>query len=224
MDGYLTFVGGSGRTLNPSPILPLRLWRRWAVRFIYGGMKTAVLPFAVALSVALGGAAAPVPAVAGDLRLERLFHDLRAAPTDAAADPIESEIWSIWLDHPAADVLSWMREGVERLRADSVDDAIACFDRVVAADPDYAEGWNKRANAHYLRGDFTAAVADIRRTLALEPRHFAALAGLGLVYMAVGQPQGALRAFEAALAINPHLALIRDQVDALRRQVAGVPL
>ncbi len=75
-----------------------------------------------------------------------------------------------------------------------------------------------------MLGDYAAAVADIRRTLALEPRHFAALAGLGLVYEELDEPAGALRAFEAALVINPHLDSVREHVSALRRRVAGTAL
>lgn len=164
------------------------------------------------------------PAFAGNGRLDDLFERLRTAPSEGAADPVETEIWTIWLDHPGREVLTLMRQGVELLQADELDEALHCFDRVVEADPAYAEGWNKRANTHYLRGEYDEAVADIRRTLTLEPRHFAALAGLGLVYVAIGQPHGAIRAFEAALAINPHLTSIRDQVGQLRRQTAGLPM
>lgn len=175
----------------------------------------------LALAAVIGLAS---PAFAGDGRLDDLFERLRTAPSDGAADAVETEIWTIWLDHPGREVLTLMRQGVELLQAEALDEALDCFDQVVEADPAYAEGWNKRANTHYLRGEYDEAVADIRRTLTLEPRHFAALAGLGLVYVAIGQPQGAIRAFEAALAINPHLSSIRDQVGQLRRQTAGLPM
>lgn len=175
----------------------------------------------LALAAVIGLSA---PAFAGDRRLDDLFEQLRTAPGDGTADAVEMEIWTIWLDHPGREVLTLMRQGVELLQADALDEALECFDQVVDADPAYAEGWNKRANTHYLRGEYEEAVADIRRTLALEPRHFAALAGLGLVYVAIGEPQGAIRAFEAALAINPHLTTIREQVGQLRRQTAGVPM
>ncbi|MNV87732.1 Tetratricopeptide repeat protein [compost metagenome] len=71
-----------------------------------------------------------------------------------------------------------------------------------------------------MLGDYDAAVRDIRRVLALEPRHFGALAGLGLVYLAIDQPAGALRAFDAALAINPHLDRVRQQAATIRLRTA----
>ena len=176
----------------------------------------------VTLLAALG--ASPAAARQDDTRLDELFRQLRTAPGDEAAQAVETQIWLIWLDHPGADVLAMMRDGVRRLHEDDVEQALVLFDAVVAEAPDYAEGWNRRANAHYLVGDYAAAVDDIRRTLALEPRHFGALVGLGLVYMAVEQPAEALRAFEAALAINPHLPRARERAAQIRQTLAGQPL
>ena len=101
--------------------------------------------------------------------------------------------------------------------------ALERFDRMVEQAPDFAEGWNKRATLHYLMGNFRASVLDIQRTLDLEPRHFGALSGLGLIYDAVDQPAAALRSFEAAFAINPHLRSIEQRIIELRRQLAGRP-
>ncbi|WP_247877980.1 tetratricopeptide repeat protein [Azospirillum sp. TSO22-1] len=168
--------------------------------------------------------ATPAAARQDDTRLGDLFNQLRTAPTDSAADAIEDQIWTIWLDYPGREVLTLMHAGVQLLHKDDYTEAVALFGRITTMAPDYAEGWNKRANAHYLLGNYPAAVADIGKTLALEPRHFAALAGLGLVYLAIDEPAGALKAFEAALAINPHMTGVRDQVDKLRKQLAGAAL
>ena len=91
----------------------------------------------------------------------------------------------------------------------------------MALEPDFAEAWNKRATVHYLMGDYVASVHDIQQTLALERRHFGALSGLGMIYEAIGRPSAALRSFEAALAINPHLDATRQRIEELRRELEG---
>ena len=100
-------------------------------------------------------------------------------------------------------------------------EALAAFDRVVELAPDYAEGWNKRATLHYLRGNYVASVDDIERALDLEPRHFGALSGLAMVSLAIGEEERALDAFEAALAIHPHLAGADTHIRNLRKRVRG---
>jgi Tfp pilus assembly protein PilF len=160
----------------------------------------------------------------GDARLDALFQDLLGTGDQVAADAVQDRIWDIWLENPREDLLVLMRDGVKSMNEDRYEEALADFDQVVAADPNYAEGWNKRANAEYLLGNYDAAVQDIRRVLSLEPRHFGALAGLGLVYLAIDEPAGALKAFNAALAINPHLDGVRDQAMKIRQQMAGSAL
>ncbi len=167
---------------------------------------------------------APAGAGQGNLRLDALFQALRATSDEAYAELVEEHIWDFWLEHPNSDMVRVMREGVLSLNSDDYAAALDAFDTVIAKDPTYAEGWNKRANTHYMLGDYRSAVNDLRQALVLEPRHFGALAGLGLVYLALNQPQPALRAFDAALALNPHLDKVRKQADAIRARVAGVAL
>ncbi|TVR07131.1 MAG: hypothetical protein EA385_13670 [Salinarimonadaceae bacterium] len=94
------------------------------------------------------------------------------------------------------------------------------FDRVVRDYPDWAEAWNKRATLAYVEGRDAQAVADIARTLALEPRHFGAIAGFGQICLRHGREGEAKAAFRAALAINPHLAGIRALLDELAARSA----
>ncbi|WP_245987070.1 tetratricopeptide repeat protein [Azospirillum thermophilum] len=167
---------------------------------------------------------APAGAGQGSAPLDSLFQALRAAPDDVAAEPVEGRIWDVWLQHPDETLLAEMRSGVLSLNADDYPAALDAFDRVVARDPTYAEGWNKRASAHYMLGDYESAMNDLRRALLLEPRHFGALATLGLVYLELDRPAAALRAFDAALAINPHLPNLRRQAQSIRISAAGLAL
>ena len=158
-----------------------------------------------------------------DARLDPLFARLQSTPSDQEAQAIEQRIWLIWSEagDPQIDLL--LQEGVLAMSQARYPVALERFDRTVAQAPGFAEGWNKRATLHYLMGDFRASVLDIQRTLDLEPRHFGALSGLGLIYDALDRPAAALRSFEAAFTINPHLQSIELRIIELRRQLAGRP-
>jgi Flp pilus assembly protein TadD len=80
--------------------------------------------------------------------------------------------------------------------------------------PDFAEGWNKRATVRYLARNFDGSVQDCRQTLARKPQHFGALSGQGLCHLALGQPREAARMFRRALEVHPHLASVRQNLQA----------
>ena len=152
-----------------------------------------------------------------DQRLPALFAQLKAGPeAAAAAEPLIWEIWSETIDPESADLLA---QGTAAMATRSWPTALERFDALVARSPNFAEAWNKRATLYYLMGDYPDSVADIQRTLALEPRHFGALSGLGLIFMTIGKPQPALESFEAALAIHPFLPGGKQNVDVLRGQL-----
>jgi tetratricopeptide (TPR) repeat protein len=179
----------------------------------------AAVPLAV---LALG--AAPLRAGQDDPRLGPLFDTLRTAPSGEAASAAERQIWQIWIEHKNPEIARLMREGIAAMSEDDEDAALDAFDAVVKYDKNFAEGWNKRATVEFAMGDFDASIADIERTLALEPRHFGALSGLGQIYLSLGRKDLALKAFRAALAIDPHLDGLRAAVEELEKAVKGTPL
>lgn len=179
-----------------------------------------------AVLAALAGTAlldGPAPADQNDRRLDGLFERLHATGDAAESRGIEQEIWRIWLESDDAVVDRLMRQGMAAMGLRRLELALERFDRIVERAPEFAEGWNKRATVHYLMGDLQASVLDIERTLDLEPRHFGALSGLGLIYDAIDEPRAALRSFEAALRLNPHLEGTRERIEALRRELRGRP-
>jgi len=163
-------------------------------------------------------AAAPAAADQDDPRLDDLFARLQATESPAEVERLTRRIWTLWRAHERAAVSQAMDQALAALAADRLARTEARLDRVVEMAPDYAEGWNQRATVRFLRGRFAESAADIRRVLELEPRHFGALEGLGLIYMEMGLPDAALSAFERALAVNPHLPGAHERSRMLRRE------
>ncbi len=176
---------------------------------------------AIALALILGLAlqVGPVAADQGDPRLEELFGRLEAAPNLRAAREIEASIWQIWV-HSDDDVIGMlMTQGVAAMSRQDMRAALGKFDQIVKIAPGFAEGWNKRATVHYLLGNYPESLHDIARTLSLEPRHFGALSGRGLVLLELDQQGSALEAFEAALEVHPNLPGANYNAEALRREI-----
>lgn len=151
-----------------------------------------------------------------------LLTQLREARSPGEAVAIEAQIRVLWLESGNETADELMAIGVMALDAGDPDVALAAFDRVVALAPDFAEGWNKRGTANFLLGDLVEAFKDVKRALALEPRHFGALSGLGVIFMIIERDQDALAAFEAALALNPFLEEVRPRIAELRQRMEGI--
>ena len=105
------------------------------------------------------------------------------------------------------------------MNAQAVSEAMVVFTQVTISYPDYAEAWNKRATLHYLIGDAEASEADIKKTLELEPRHFGALSGLGLVYLQSGELSKAKKAFENLVAVHPNSPNAKSNLDLINEQL-----
>ena len=151
-----------------------------------------------------------------DPRLNDLFAELKSSETISEAAGIEVQIWRLWSLSNDAAVDRMLAGGTAAMNHGGYDAALNSFNNVIELRPDFAEGWNKRATLYYLMGDYDRSIADVERTLALEPRHFGALAGLGLINMVLARHAEALAAFEAALAVHPHMPHARRMVKRLR--------
>jgi tetratricopeptide (TPR) repeat protein len=160
----------------------------------------------------------PARADQKDPRLAPLFEQLQAAGDPGQAQVVEALIWQLWTEagDPATDSL--MQLGLAAMQGGNLAGALDLFDAVTARKPDYAEGWNKRATVLYMLGAHEKSAEDVDRVLALEPRHFGALSGLGLINLARDRPDEALEAFERALKVHPHLPGVKQRVEMLKRR------
>jgi tetratricopeptide (TPR) repeat protein len=169
----------------------------------------------ILLGALLGGFAGASRADQKDPRLPALFDRLKTAPSSDTAAAIEQQIWAIWVEAGDPDLDKLMAAGEAAMGAQEYPRALDDFNRIVARRPDFAEGWNRRATLYYLMGDYQISLDDIARTLALEPRHFGALSGLGLVNIKLERMAEAAKAYERYLAINPQNQDARDTLEMI---------
>lgn len=138
--------------------------------------------------------------------------------------PLQQQIMARWARSPSPSMTLLLARATRAMEAKEYDDALLFLDDLVRLAPEYSEAWNRRATVHFLREDYGRSVADIQRTLALEPRHFGALAGLGIILDRLEQDAQAYRVFKRALEIHPHLEGAQEAIDRLAPTVEGRPL
>jgi tetratricopeptide (TPR) repeat protein len=153
--------------------------------------------------------------------LDFLFGALKAAPDEASAKHVEARIWALWLQTPSDTAALLMMRAKAAMDAQQTDVAMKLLDAVIKLRPDYVEAWNRRATLYYLKNDYAHSLEDIEQVLVREPRHFGALAGLGMIMQDLGDEKRALDAFRQALAINPHLERVPELVKTLTEKVEG---
>ena len=153
--------------------------------------------------------------------LDGLFAELRRERDRKRAGRLERAIWREWAryDDETVNLLSgWATRAMSRKKYGV---ALDLLDRVVVMAPDYAEGWNRRATLHFMRRDYVKSLADIERTLQIEPRHFGALAGMGTILMQLGRKPEALEVWYRALSVNPSMTSAQKAVEKLEEELAG---
>jgi tetratricopeptide (TPR) repeat protein len=153
--------------------------------------------------------------------LDFLFGALKAAPDEASAKHVEARIWALWMQTPSDTAALLMVRAKAAMDAQKMDVALKLLDAVVKLRPDYVEAWNRRATVYYLQSDYTHSLEDIEQVLVREPRHFGALAGLGMIMQDLGDDKRALEAFRKALAVNPYLEKVPELVKTLTEKVEG---
>jgi tetratricopeptide (TPR) repeat protein len=166
-------------------------------------MRKGVLRSALLAALVSSGFSATASADQRDPNLPILFKFLKSAQHSDQAGLVEDKIWEIWsvTGDPELDTL--MTSSAEAMERRDYPAALKDVNQILKAKPDFAEGWNKRATLYFLMGDYQKAIADIDRTLELEPRHFGALSGLGMSNLKLGRDEAATDAFRRLLSIDP---------------------
>ena len=157
-----------------------------------------------------------------DVRLNQLFNELKVNKAKIASI-VEQEIWKIWSTHPSdAKLTARLEEGSQFVRDQQFFKAIEIFTEVINFDQNWAEAWNKRATVFYLIGEFKKSQDDIDKVLAIEARHFGALAGQGLVNIQLKNYEKAIMSYQKAQLIYPSMKspsiMIRQINELIKRQ------
>ena len=156
-----------------------------------------------------------------NIQLDKLFQELKNINSNSAFQT-EQKIWKLWSTHPTNDKLTArLEEGSQFVRDQNYSKAIDIFTEVINLDKNWAEAWNKRATVFYLMGEFHDSQNDIDKVLALEKRHFGALAGQGLVNIQLKNYEKAIRSYKKAQEIYPRMRspkIMIKQIEELIKQ------
>jgi len=160
-------------------------------------------------------------AAARQAELDRLFKALLAAPSEQAASLLEGRIRALWVQQASPAAAMLLARGDRNVSSNAADEAVRDYDSVLALEPDFAEGYNHRAHARAVLGDYDGAVRDIEETLKRDPRNFSALEGLSGIAEQQHNWKGALEAWQKALDIDPRTPGGLDRLDMLQKKVDG---
>ena len=157
-------------------------------------------------------------------KLDKLFSKLKNTKDLSSAQVIENKIWEIWSIHPSDDrrgfrLTELLIQGTRLMNMRELSKAYQVFTKVITVESDWAEAWNKRATVLYLMKEYESSLADIEITLVLEPRHFGALSGQALNYIALKQYEKAIQSYKAAQKIYPLLDSAKKMIPELQELI-----
>ncbi|NOX40281.1 MAG: tetratricopeptide repeat protein [Alphaproteobacteria bacterium] len=184
---------------------------------------------AIALIVAFFPLAGPVFAQTSDQTvtpaedLDALFAELKQ-PLDGDWRSVENRIWRVWSHSGSASMDFLLERGRDATRAGDFEKAVEHLTALTDHAPEFAEGWNARATVYFMMDKYGLAIADIQRTLALNPRHFGAMSGLAMIFERLDQPKKALEVYRKAHSIHPLRPDILKAIKRLEDETQGVEL
>ena len=151
--------------------------------------------------------------------LDTLFAELEKATSLAEAQRVERIIWAKWHWHKIPRLSQKLRLGSTYLQENNFKKALYIFNNIIKEAPAFSEAYNKRATTYFLMKKYDKSLMDIKVTLTLEPRHFGALSGMGLIFMNRGDFQRALMAFTAVLKIYPFSIFAAANMKIIEREL-----
>lgn len=151
--------------------------------------------------------------------LDRLFEQLKKDPKTSSASATARMIWREWTASGSRSIDLLMSWAARAMRDQEYAKAEDLLDQVIVLNPEYSEGWNRRATLYFTKLDYSRSLADIEKTLELEPRHFGALSGLAVIMQRLDRNKAALKAWYRVLEIYPANKAAQDAVIALEEEL-----
>jgi tetratricopeptide (TPR) repeat protein len=182
-----------------------------------------ITPFVSATALFLSIMASPASAQTDTQELDALYAQL-LEPVDGNWRAVEKRIQKAWSvsGSDAMDLL--LERGRRAMQSGDLEKAVEHLTALTDHAPEFAEGWNARATAFFMMEEFGLSVADIQTTVTLNPHHFGALAGLGMIYEHLDRPEAALKAYRAAHDIHPHRPNLESAIERLEEKTQGTSL
>ena len=155
-----------------------------------------------------------------ELELNKLFNQLKNYSNVSMAFEVEMKIWNIWSTHPSQEKLTQLlANGSNLMTQHKLNKAYETFSKVISLDPNWAEGWNKRATVLYMLGRHEESQEDINEVLKLEKRHFGALSGQGLVQIELKNYERAINSYKEVQKIYPSMQSPKIMIPQLKELI-----
>ncbi len=200
---------------------------------IYGRNATLTIVMSIAITNLKGIVAAVAATVMistssaaqeADSRDEAVLLEQLAQSTPEQAIGLDRQLQALWSLSGSASADLLLERGREALDDGDIQGAIEHLTALTDHAPEFAEGWHVRASAFFGIDRFGMAVADLEHALTLNPNHYEAIYGLGLILEVTGQPEKAFQTYERALAIHPHHEEVTNAMNRLKPQIEGEAL
>ena len=152
-------------------------------------------------------------------KLEGLFEELYNVDDIALQNEIVGEIWKEWTKIDEPEIEKIMNSIPYFFQTQKYEEAIKALDYALEINPNYSEGYNKRATFYFMMGEYEKSMQDIETTLLLEPRHFGALDGMSRILIYFGKFNQALQVYDEMKKLMPNDVTLDMKIDRLNNMI-----